>query len=176
MQRSLSIPKNYHIRKKVRGSKRKLRTLERRLGEILLSIHDQSLPHDKSLCYQVPSPNKLVDSTNSPNKLRRKFVQLLADNLIEIDRSLNGKYEAFLAISLPFLSQSRIEICIDNKHFDKMINKTDAPSTWKPMSPNKSLIEELNLTVPAQYHVKGYFRNATDANIVEENWIIWKTR
>ena len=174
MRRNLTIPEGHHTRKKVRGSKRKLHSFERKLDSILSSIPDEHLPHDKSWRYHLPSPHKLIDSTNSSHKLRKRFVQLLADELVKLDSSIKGKYETLLSISLPFLSQSRIEICIDNRHFEGLLNKTDSPSGWTPTSPDKNIIKELNLALPTEYSAKGYSRNSTDS--IEENWIIWKAR
>ena len=176
MQRNLAVPKNHPIKKKVRGSKRKLHAIERELDSILLSIPDKSLPHDKSWRYHLPSPQKLIDSTSSSYKLRKRFLQLLADKLVELDGSTRGKYKALLSISLPFLSQSRIEICIDKKHFERLVDKTDDLAAWSPMGPDRDIMKELNIAAPAEYRAKGYLRNSTDvhAKTVEESWIIWK--
>lgn len=178
MQNNLIIPENHHVRMKVRGSKRKMHSLEHKLDSILLGIPDESLPHDKSWRYHVPSPYKLVDSTDSSNKLRKRFLQLLADKLIELDSGIKNKYKALLFISLPFLSQSRIEVCVDSKYFERLLNNADAPSTWTPISSGKNIIRELNIAMPAEYRAKGYFRNSTDSKNkrTEENWIIWKER
>jgi Protein of unknown function (DUF3916) len=176
MQRNSAIPKNHDIRKKVRGSKRKLHSFERRLDSVLLGIPNESLPHDKSWRYHLPSPHKLIDSTDSSTKLRKRFLQLLADKLIALDSMVKGTYKTFLSISLPFLSQSRIEICVDSKYFEKLVNKTDALATWTPAHADKNIIKELNLAVPAGYRARGYVRKSSDTNskLIEENWIIWK--
>ena len=176
MQRNSAIPKNHNIRKKVRGSKRKLHSFGRRLDSVLLGIPGESLPHGKSWRYHLPSPQKLIDSTDSSTKLRKRFLQLLADKLIELDGIVNGKYKTFLSISLPFLSRSQIEICVDSKYFETLVNKTDAPSTWTPAGADKNIVTELNLDVPAEYRARGYIRKSDDnANLREENWIIWKS-
>jgi hypothetical protein len=174
MQHSLLIPRNHSIRKKARGSKRKLHSIERRLDSILLNIPAESLPHDKFWRYHLPNPAKLIDSTNSSRKLRKKFLQLLADKLFELDSNIKGKYKTLLFLSLPFLSQSRIDICIDAKYFEKLLNNIDAPSTWTPLSPDRSIIRELNIALPTEYRARGYSRNSTDSKSMEENWIIWK--
>ena len=178
MQRNLTIPKNHSIRKKVRGSKRKIASLERKLDSILLSIPDESLPHGKSWRYHLPRPSKLVDSTNSPYRLRKKFLQLLADKLVELDSTIEGKYKTLLLLSFPFLSDSRIDICVDNKYFEKLLNNEEAPSSWTPMSADKDIVKELNIAMPKGYASKGYFRISTDLNTrrTEENWIIWKAK
>ncbi len=176
MQRNSAIPLNHDVRKKVRGSTRRLHSFERQLGSLLLGIPDESLPHDKTWRYHLPSPEKLIDSTQSSNKLRRKFLQLLVDKLVELDGSIKGKYSALLSVTLPFLSQSRIEICVDDKHFEKLTNKTDAPSTWTPLGQERNIVKELNIAVPTGYRAKGYAGKSTGANAraTEENWIIWK--
>ena len=177
MQRNLAIPNGHDIRKKVRGSKRKLLSLEHGIDSIVLSIPNESLPHDKKWRYQLPSPDKLVDSTNSSHKLRKRFLQLLGDKLIELDRNIGNKYCALLFLSLPFLSHCRIEICVDKKHFERLINNADAPSTWSAIIGRRSIIKELNLALPSEYQAKGYFRTAPDFNNrQEECWFIWKTR
>jgi hypothetical protein len=96
MQRNLAVPNKHHVRKKVRGSKRKLQSLGRKLDSILLIIPDENLPRDKSWRYHLPSPDRLVDSTNSSFKLRKRFVQMLADKLTELDASIEGKYKTLL--------------------------------------------------------------------------------
>jgi hypothetical protein len=178
MQRDFAIPKNHHFRKKVRGSKRKINSFGSKLDLILMGIPDESLPHDKIWRYHLPSPHKVVDSVNSSRKLRRRFLQLLADKLVELDSGIKGKYKAFLSIALPFLSQSRIEICIDEKYLENLINKTDAQLAWTPIGQERDIIRELNIAIPTEYRAKGYLRNATDLNtrVVEENWIIWKAK
>lgn len=175
MQRNFVVPRNHHIRKKVRGSKRKLNSFERALDSIVLGMPHESLPHDKSWRYHLPSPHKVVDSVKSSLKLRKKFLQLLADKLVELDNSSKGRYKTLLSITLPLLSQSRIEICVDDKYFEKLIDGTDGHSGWTPMSQG-SIIRELNVALPAEYRAKGYSRNPTEVNTknVEENWIVWK--
>lgn len=176
MQPNFKIPNGYHIRKKVRGSKRKLHSLEGKLESILLDIPDESFVHDKVWHYHLPSPSRLVDSTSSSYKLRKRFLQLLADKLIELDRITKGKYRTLLLISVPYLSQSRIDICIDTKYFEKLTSTTDSPSNWTPLSSDRNIIKELRLALPTEYRSKGFFRNSTDLNnkLTEENWIIWK--
>jgi hypothetical protein len=176
MQRKLDLPPQHHIRKKVRGSKRKLRSFGSKLESVLLDIPEESFARDKVWHYHLPSPSKLVDSTNTSYKLRRRFLQLLADKLTELDGIVKGKYRTLLLVSLPLLSHSRIDICIDSKHFEKLISNTDSPSNWTPLGPEKNIIKELNLAFPAEYRSRGFFRKSADPNskLVEENWIIWK--
>jgi Protein of unknown function (DUF3916) len=175
MQRNLAVPNKHHVRKKVRGSKRKLQSLGRKLDSILLSIPDEDLPRDKSWRYHLPSPDRLVDSTNSSLKLRKRFVQMLSDKLTELDDSIEGKYKTVLFLSLPLLSHSRIEVCVDSKHFEKLINNPDTTSTWLPITDGRTVIREFGLAMPAEYRAKGYFRTSTDLK-TEENWLIWKSR
>jgi hypothetical protein len=175
MQRDLSVPKEHNVRKKVRGSKRKLRSLGRKIDSVLLSIPDESLPRDKSWRYHLPSPDRLVDSTNSSFKLRKRFVQMLADKLTELDTSIEGKYKTLLFLSFPLLSHSRIEVCVDSKHFEKLISNPDTTSTWSPIMDGRSIIRDFNLALPAKYQAKGYFRTSADLK-TEENWILWKSR
>jgi hypothetical protein len=146
------------------------------LDSTLLGIPHESLPHDKSWRYHVPSPHKVVDSVNSSVKLRRKFLQLLADKLVELDGTIKGTYKTLLCITLPLLSQSRIEICVDDKYREKLIDRTDAPSEWSPMRDDRNIVKELNIALPAEYSARGYSRNQTDAKRrdLEENWFIWK--
>jgi hypothetical protein len=176
MRQNLKIPEGYQIRKKVRGSKRKLHSLEFRLESVLLDIPSESFARDKVWHYHLPSPSNLVDSTNSSNKLRKKFLQLLADKLVELDRTTEGKYRTLLFISLPFLSRSRIDICIDPKYFEKLTSGADSLSNWTPLSSDEDVIKEFRLSLPPEYRSKGFFRKSADLNIkiIEENWIIWK--
>lgn len=176
MQQNFNIPKGYHIRKKVRGSTRKLHSLESKFESILLDIPDESFAHDKVWHYHLPNPSRLVDSTNSSYKLRKKFLQLLADKLVELDKITKGKYRTLLLITLPYLSQSRIDICVDIKHFEKLVSNTDSPSKWTPLSSERNITRELDLVLPTEYRSKGFFRNSTDLNtkLIEENWIIWR--
>jgi hypothetical protein len=176
MQRNLGIPRNHVIRKKVRGAKRKLRSLERGLDSILLRLPEESLPHGKSWRYHLASPAKLVDSADSSFKLRKKFLQLLADRLVELDGSLKGGYRAFLLLSFPFLSHSRIEVCVDKEHLERLVNNAESPSTWTATGPERDLIKDLDIALPAHYGAKGYSRLSPDSKtrIVEENWFIWK--
>ena len=177
MQRKLGIPKGHHVRKKVRGSKRRLQSFERKLDSILGRIPDANLPHDKSWQYHLPSPHKLIDSTSSSFKLRKKFLQLLADKLVELDSSTKGAYATLLCISVPFLSKSRIEICIDRRHFDTLRSKTGAASSWRQISAERNIVAEFNIALPKEYRAQGYFRSSADSkNGIEEDWMIWKDR
>lgn len=175
MKRNLRVPAQYHIRKKVRGAKRRFRSLGGRIGTILESIADKSFARDKVLQYQLPDPSRLVDSTNSPRKLRKRFIQLLIDQLVELDGSIKGKGRALLIVSIPFLSKSRIDICLDSRHFQKLLDNTATPSSWVAAE-SGNIVKELNLSLASPYQVKGFVRNAKDRerNYIEENWIIWK--
>ena len=175
MQRNLAVPIKHHVRKKVRGSKRKLQSLGRKLDSILLSIPEEELPHNKTWRYHLPSPDRLIDSTNTSFKLRKRFAQLLAGKLTELDGSIKNRHKTLLFISLPFLSHSRIEVCTDSKHFEQLINNSDPASTWLPIVAGRNIIREFTLALPKEYQAKGYFRKSTERGI-EENWIIWKAR
>ena len=175
MRRNLSVPEKHSVRKKVRGSKRKLQSFGRKLDSILLSIPDEALPHDKSWRYHLPSPGRIVDSTNSSFKLRKKFVQLLSERLTELDIGIKGKYKTLLFLSLPLLSHSRIEVCVDRKHFEELTNNPDTTSTWSPIAESRSIIREFSLSLPATYRAKGFSRRSSDLKM-EENWIIWNSR
>ena len=147
LRRNLGIPKGYQSRKKVRGSKRKLRSFERKLQSIAVDIPSESFARDKVWHYHLPNPSKLVDSTHSSHKLRRKFLGTLTETLAELDRTTKGKYRALLLVSLPFLSKSRIDICIDPKHFEKLVSSTDSPQDWKTISAPRNIVEELHLVL-----------------------------
>jgi hypothetical protein len=175
MQRNLSVARKHPVRKKVRGSKRKLRSLGRKLDSILLCIPDENLPHDKSWRYHLPSPDKLIDSTNSSYKLRRRFIQLLADKLHELDLSIKDKYNSLLFLSFPLLSHSRIEVCVDGKHFEKLVHNSDAASTWSTIADGRSITREFGIALPPEYQEKGYFETSKKLK-GGENWIIWKSR
>jgi hypothetical protein len=166
MQNHLVIPENYRVRNKVRGSKRKLRSLGSKIDSIFGNVTNESFAHDKILHYRLPSPTKLVDSTNSSCKLRKRFLRLLIDHLIELDGMIKDKYRTLLFVSLPFLSHSRIDLCIDEKYFEKLINNAE----WTPMKPERNIVRELNLSMPKEYGVKGYLHST------EEYWFIWKNR
>jgi hypothetical protein len=174
MQRNRAVPEKHKVRKKVRGSKRKLQALGRKLDSVLVSIPEESLPRDKTWRYHLPSPDRLVDSTDSSFKLRKRFVQLLSDKLLELDGSINGKYKTLLFFSLPLLSRSRIEVCVDSKHFEKLITNPDEASTWSPITDGKSIFKEFSLALPPEYQEKGYSRTSRDSKR-EENWIIWRS-
>ncbi len=175
MRRDLSIPQQFHIRKKVRGSKRKLLSFGTKLESILRNIPNESFGHDKVWHYHLPNPSKLVDSTHSSKKLRKEFLQLLVDKLIELDDLIKRKYQALLLVSVPFLSQSRIDICIDPRYFEQLVNNTVSPGNWTALS-SGNIARELNLSLPNDYRVKGFLRTSkyVDKRFVEENWIIWK--
>jgi hypothetical protein len=88
---------------------------------------------------------------------------------------MKRKYQALLLVSVPFLSQSRIDICIDSKYFEQLVNNTATPGNWTPLS-SENIVRELNLSLPNDYHVKGFVRSSKDIDgrLAEENWIIWK--
>lgn len=176
MKKILQIPRQYHIKKKVRGSKRKLLSFRKKLEALLKNIPNDHFVNNKVLQYVLPNPSKLIDSTNSSNKLRRNFLQMLSDNLVELDQIIKGKYQALMIISVPFISQSRINICIDSKYFEQLINNTATPSTWIPMEDRKNIINEFELKLPPEYKAKGYTRTTENESykLTEENWIIWK--
>ena len=175
MRRDLSIPKQFHVRKKVRGSKRKLLSFGIKLESILRNIPNEDFGHDKVWHYHLPNPSGLVDSTHSSKKLRKEFLQLLVDKLIELDDLMKRKYQALLLVSVPFLSQSRIDICVDSRYFEQLVDNTAAPGDWAPLS-SGNIARELNLSLPNEYRVKGFLRVSKDSQrrVVEENWIIWK--
>ena len=176
MQRNLGVPGNHDIRKKVRGSNRKLHALERRLDSILLRLPEERLPHGKSWRYHLASPARLVDSADSSFKLRRRFVQLLADRLVELDDSLNGRYRTLLFLSFPFLSRSRIEVCVDKEYFQKLLDNAGEPADWKPIGPGKNIVRDFAIALPPRYTARGYSRLSPRAKgtLAEETWCVWR--
>jgi len=103
---------------------------------------------------------------------------MLAAKLVELDESINGKYKTLLFLSFPFLSHSRIDICIDSKHFEKLTSNADAPSSWLPVGLKRNVLSEYDLALPAEYRAKGFCRKSTELKDIrtEENWIIWKAK
>jgi hypothetical protein len=162
------------MRKKVRGSKRKLRSLAFKIDSVFRNIPEENFSHDKYWKYHLPSTSKLIDSINSSSKLRRRFLQLLIDNLVKLDIIIKDKYNALLFVSFPFLSHSRIDIRIDRKLFETLINNTE----WTSLKSERNIIKEMDLALPKEYKVKGYIHIPADSNTksTEEYWIIWKDR
>ncbi len=172
MHSHLAVPENYRIRNKVRGPKRRLRSFSSRLDSILDTISGERLARNKVMRYELPSPTRLVDSTNSSHKLRKSFMKLLVDHLLKLDSTLKGKYRTLLSVSLPFLSRSRIDVCVDEKYFEKLINNTE----WTPLQPARDIIREMGFALPGEYKARGYLGASEEPKSTEEHWFIWKDR
>jgi hypothetical protein len=101
----------------------------------------------------------------------------LADKLVELDSSLQGRYKSLLFLSLPFLSDSRIEVCVDIKHFERLVDNSDDPSSWIRLEADRDIIRELNIAVPSEYKARGFSRapGEPEKGPREEKWILWKS-
>jgi len=69
-------------KKKLRGLRRRLNTLEKDVVSITNTMPD---PNESSLGYwhlHLPFSQEYIDSIKTPNSIRRKLIQLLIDRLI----------------------------------------------------------------------------------------------
>ncbi|WP_242255789.1 DUF3916 domain-containing protein [Bacillus cereus group sp. BfR-BA-01379] len=122
--------------KKVRGMKRKTRTMIQRIEE-----HTKTFPsafyYDEYWYMPLPVSQTFIDSCKTPRKVKRLCIQTLlnqAQHLIKIKPSDTHTYRVVVLISIESLWNSQIIVFKNEDYFHNFFNRNSEFQKWIPLS------------------------------------------
>lgn len=163
--------------KKVRGLKTKCRSMVQDLiactDKFPIEFSAERFWHE-----HLPVPQAFIDSTNTPHSVRRLCMQTMIDRTNFLAQSkpkhLTNSRVCCL-INLPDLFFSEVTIFFSESYFQTFFNRKGPWQKWTPIQ-DKDLTKEYNLTVPANFQVRGYKDEASDdddPNILAYTGEVW---
>ena len=163
-------------KKKVRSLKRKYKTLVQDLKNITETMPN---PTESSLGYwhlHLPFSQDYVDSKKTPNKMRRDIMQMLISRvnyLINIKTKEQIDYRIYSIISLPNLFDSQIVVLPDKSWFDGFFERDTKEQKWIPLSLERNIVSEWDLSVPKGMDILGIREEITDEDGEKFESEIW---
>jgi len=162
--------------KKVRGLKRKLRNMVKRINE---ETNDFPLDFYNGYWHlHLPDAQGFIDSHKTPCGIKRLCVQTLLErtkHLIEFKPTTHEKYRVVLYISNEGLFYSQIIVFAGDTYFKGFFNRNDEFQKWIPLSKEKSFESEWRINIPKDMNVIGFKEEITyeDGEIYnKELWFI----
>jgi hypothetical protein len=135
--------------KKVRGLKRKSRSMVNRLEQETMKF-----PSDFYNGYwhlHLPVAQDFIASIKTPKAIKRLCIQTLldrAEHLKRIKPPSNQKFRIVVAIDLPDLWNSQIIIFSGDSHFKGFFDRNDDYQKWIPLSVDRNMASEWDLSIP----------------------------
>ena len=151
--------KNNDNKKKVRGLKRRKKTLKKWISDITKQMPN---PSECGLGYwhlHLPFAQTYVYSSKLPNKFRREIMQSLIDRvsyLKSIKSKGQAEYRIYALVSLPNLFDSQLVVYPHNSWFDGFFERDSEEQKWIALDTSGNLILEWELNCPSNIQIKGF--------------------
>ncbi|PQV63469.1 Protein of unknown function (DUF3916) [Abditibacterium utsteinense] len=147
---------------KVRGLRRKVRSLMRRIEE---ESELFPAPHQGQSYWHLPFPSqqKFIDSQATPIGVRRLCIQKFINqaHALSLVAPSFQKTRVVVAVTLPKIWQSQIIIFFGEDYFGSFFERNTEAQRWTLME-GKSLSRQWNLALPATFSERGYCEERKD--------------
>lgn len=161
--------------KKVRGMKRKTQQIIKEMN-----AHTQSFPENVSDYWHLPLPAAydFMTSNRTPKKIKRLCIQTLlnrAEHLIDLKPNDGDIYRVVVAVDLPGLWHSQIIVFKGDSYVKDFFNRQDEYQTWLPLSDQRNIQKDWDLSVPQNMRTIGFKEVITDDDEVSyegERWFM----
>jgi len=165
------------LKKKVRGLQRKYREIENYVIEETEFVLN---PFSPSLNYwhlHLPWGKEYIYSYKTPNRFRRKVMQLLIDRvhyLIQEKAKSEKSYQVYAIVYLPYLFHSQLVVVPDKSWFDNYFERQSPDQTWVSLSDERDLAKEWQLHIPDTLSVLGMKERTIEdgESFVSDIWFI----
>ena len=160
--------------KKVRGIKRKLHKMRERIKENSLEFPTEFTNGYWHL--KLPVAQDFINSENTPNKVKRMTIQTLLDRaeyLMRLKPNDVENYRVVVAVDLPALWGSQIIIFKGDSYFKDFFNRNDEHQKWLPLSDERKVQSEWELSIPSHFQVLGFKEVITDEDAYHYEGEIW---
>jgi hypothetical protein len=162
------------LKRKVRGQKRKVNKLKKNLAEIGNFFPEESYVNAPYYNYHLPCSQRLLDSKNSSNKIRKTAMQLLIDAAVRLRKvrpSNLADKKIVVAIYLPHLWDSQIIIFYDLEYYENFFNRNTDSQRWTPIKNTKSILDNYALDCPKDFKALGFNEEINDGDFHAKNEI-----
>lgn len=143
--------------KKVRGMKRKTNSMIAKIEEMTANFPTEFYNYYWHM--HLPVSQSFINSNKTPNKVKQLCIQKLlnrAEYLTQLKPNDNEKYRIVVAVNLPYLWDSQIIIFKGDSYFQEFFNRNNEYQKWSPLSDNRNIQTEWNLSIPNGLQVSGF--------------------
>jgi len=160
--------------KKVRGLKRKTKSMIKRIEQ-----ETKIFPIDFCNGYwhlHLPVAQDFISSNKTPITIKRLCIQTLlnrAEYLIRIKPKSQQKFRVIVLIDLPDLWNSQIIVFSGDSHFKGFFERNDDYQKWIPLTVERNIVSEWNLSVPKGIDIFGVREEITDEDGEKYESEIW---
>lgn len=164
-------------KKKVRGLKRKIKSMVENMYEYTEEFPEEHYEGAGYWHMHLPVAQDLIDSSNTPQSVRKLCVQTLIDrveHLVKAKPKTEESSRVVGSIDLPNLWDSQITVFFDQSYFEEFFDRDSDEQRWIPLPPNRNIAREWGLEVPSDLKIKGYKEEIHDEDYdhVGEIWFI----
>lgn len=149
--------------KKVRGLKRKVRNMIRRIDE---ETNDFPLDFYNGYWHlHLPVAQGFIDSNKTPFGIKRLCVQHLlerAKHLIEIKPSSRDTYRVVVYSSIQALFDSQIIVFVGDTYFKDFFNRNDEFQKWIPLPKERSFESEWKINISQNMSILRFKEEITE--------------
>ncbi|MFY0331316.1 MULTISPECIES: DUF3916 domain-containing protein [Bacillus] len=157
--------------------------MKRKTQQIIkeMNANTQSFPANVSHDYwhlPLPAADDFMTSNRTPKKIKRLCIQTLlnrAEHLIDLKQNDGEIYRVVVAVDLPELWHSQIIVFKGNSYVKNFFNRQDEHQTWLPLSDQRNIQKEWDLSVPQNMRSIGFKEVITDDDEVSyegERWFM----
>ncbi|MFE0304300.1 MULTISPECIES: DUF3916 domain-containing protein [Bacillus] len=156
--------------------------MKRKTQQIIkeMNANTQSFPANVSDYWHLPLPaaDDFMTSNRTPKKIKRLCIQTLlnrAEHLIDLKQNDREIYRVVVAVDLPELWHSQIIVFKGNSYVKNFFNRQDEYQTWLPLSDQRNIQKEWDLSVPQNMRTIGFKVVITDDDEVSyegERWFM----
>ncbi|WP_249670362.1 DUF3916 domain-containing protein [Bacillus altitudinis] len=160
--------------------------MKRKTQQIIkeMNANTQSFPANVFHDYwhlPLPAAYDFMTSNRTPKKIKRLCIQTLlnrAEHLIDLKPNVGEINRVVVAVDLPELWHSQIIVFKGNSYVKNFFNRQDEYQTWLPLSDQRNIQKEWDLSVPQNMRTIGFKEVITDDDEVSyegERWFIGDT-
>ena len=160
--------------KKVRGLKRKTKNMVKRIEQETIKFSSDF--YNGCWYLHLPVAQDFISSNKTPFAIKRLCIQTLLDRaeyLVSIKPFALEKLRVVVAIDLPDLWNSQIIVFSGDSHFKGFFERNDDYQKWIPLSRERYIVSEWNLSVSKGMDILGIREEITDEGGEQFESEIW---
>ncbi|MGY3187663.1 DUF3916 domain-containing protein [Lysinibacillus sp. TE18511] len=160
--------------KKIRGVKRKINTMVKRIGDYTLEFPEEFY-HDYWHLH-LPIAYTFIKSSKTPFKVKKFCIQTLlesAQRLMQNKPNDEGNYRVVVAVTLPEMWNSQIIIFNNDQYFKNFFQRNDQYQKWHLLSEERNLFNEWDIKIPSNLNVLGFQEIISDVDDYRYEGELW---
>ncbi|MBF0206263.1 MAG: DUF3916 domain-containing protein [Oligoflexia bacterium] len=157
--------------KKVRGLKRKKRSMLQKIINCTLNFPEENL-EDGFWHIHLPVKRSFIDSAKVPFGIKRACMQSLidrAEHLIKIKPVTESISRVVVLINLSHLWDSEIIVFFGSNHYNGFFDRNNDSQKWLPLPKDRDISIECKLLLPQNFKIRGFKEIINDDDLTYES-------